>query len=223
MTEQSISHGQATSSTIRAWGVVVAGGSGARYGGLKQLEALRGRRVLDWSIASLDELCGGVVVVVPPSVVSGLDVGPRVTVVAGGTTRSASVRAGLAAVPAEATHVLVHDAARPLATPELSQRVVAALAEGASGAVPVVAVADSLRTVEGEPVDRSRFVAVQTPQGFEIEALRRAHQGDDVASDDASLVDRLGLEVVHVEGETTNFKITQPHDLQVAEVLLHEH
>ncbi len=205
---------------------MVAGGSGARFGALKQLQILGGRRVLDWSVDAIAPVVAGVVVVVPQDRWSDLCVEladlPVDAIVPGGATRSDSVRAGLAALGPEATHVLVHDAARPLATPALAERVVDALAAGAAGVVPVVPVTDSLRTVEGEPVDRSRFVAVQTPQGFRLDDLREAHRSDQVATDDAALLDRLGLPVVHVDGETANLKITQPHDLRLAEALLAE-
>jgi len=205
------------------WGVVVAGGGGSRYGGLKQFELLAGRRVLDWSIAALAPVCRGVVVVVPASVLAGpLHLPPQATAVAGGDTRSGSVRAGLDALPPAASHVLVHDAARPLVTAAVVVRVRDALAAGAVAAVPVVPVTDSLRTVDGRPVDRGGLVAVQTPQGFQVDVLRSAHGAGDTATDDASLVDRLGLTVVHVEGDPANMKITDPHDLRIAEVLLHD-
>ncbi|MDH4365327.1 MAG: 2-C-methyl-D-erythritol 4-phosphate cytidylyltransferase, partial [Acidimicrobiia bacterium] len=142
--------------------------------------------------------------------------------VAGGHTRSDSVRAGLDALPVSASHVLVHDAARPLVTAEVVGRVRDALAGGAVAAVPVMPVTDSLRMMEGRAVDRSGLVAVQTPQGFRVDVLRLAHSEGDTATDDASLVDRLGLTVVHVEGDPTNMKITDPHDLRIAEVLLHD-
>jgi len=206
---------------MSAWGVVVAGGSGTRFGARKQLEYLGDRRVLDWSIDALAPVCDGIVVVLPSDSMADTQVVGVDAVVAGGATRSDSVRAGLAALGPEATHVLVHDAARPLASTELAARVLAALADGASGAVPVVAVSDSLRSRNGTSVDRSQYVAVQTPQGFTIEALSAAHASATVATDDASLLDALGFDVVHVEGEPTNLKITEPHDLQIAEVLLH--
>ena len=204
------------------WGVVVAGGGGSRYGGLKQFDLLAGRRVLDWSVAALRPVCRGVVVVVPVSALAGLQLPPGLTGVAGGDTRSGSVRAGLDALPAAASHVLVHDAARPLVTAEVVARVRDALVAGAVAAVPVVPVTDSLRTVEGRPVDRGGLVAVQTPQGFRVDVLRAAHGEGDTATDDASLVDQLGLPVVHVQGDPANMKITDPQDLRIAEVLLHD-
>ncbi len=205
---------------MNTWGVVVAGGSGVRYGRLKQLDLLAGRRVLDWAVDVIRPSCDGVVVV-PASLISEVDVPGVEAIVSGGETRSDSVRAGLAAVGNDATHILVHDAARPLASTALVTRIVDALATGAAGVVPVVAVSESLRTVDGDPVDRARFVTVQTPQGFEVGALRSAHASTEVATDDASLLDRLGLGVVHVAGEATNLKITEPHDLPIAAALLH--
>jgi 2-C-methyl-D-erythritol 4-phosphate cytidylyltransferase len=145
-------------------------------------------------------------------------------VVAGGETRAASVRAGLAAVPADVDAVLVHDAVRPLATPELSARVLAAVAGGADGAVPGVPVVDTLKRVQGDrvetTVDRAELVAVQTPQAFRADVLRRAHAGEGDATDDAALVEAVGGTVVVVAGERDNLKVTWPEDLAVAEALL---
>jgi 2-C-methyl-D-erythritol 4-phosphate cytidylyltransferase len=202
------------------WGIVVAGGSGARFGRIKQFESLAGRTVLDWAVGALVPVCQGVVVVLPAELMARAELAPEVVVVTGGDSRSASVRAGLAALDDTVTHVLVHDAVRPLASPAVVGRVIGALAAGAAAAVPVVPVTDSLRSIEGRPVDRSQLVAVQTPQGFEVGVLRTAHQRAGTATDDASLVDDLGVAVVHVEGDPTNMKITEPHDLRIAEVLL---
>lgn len=200
------------------WGVVVAGGAGSRFGRRKQFEPMRGRRVIDWSIDALASTCAGLVVVVPADRADdGFD--GATTVVAGGDDRAASVRAGLDRLPDEATHVLVHDGARPLVSKAVVQRVLDALADGAVGVVPVVGVSDSLRTIDSRPVDRSGFVAVQTPQGFEVATLRAAHAAGRPATDDATLLHELGLEVTHVEGDVTNIKITEPHDLTVAEAL----
>ena len=207
---------------MNTWAVIVAGGSGARYGGMKQLEMLAGKRVLDWAVEAVAKHCERCVVVVPAAKVALIadSLPAEVIVVAGGETRAASVRAGLAAVDHTVTHVLVHDAARPLAGTALVQRVMDALTAGADGAVPVVPVTDTLRTVDGEPVDRSRFVAVQTPQGFVLQVLRDAHCARAEATDDATLVTRNGGVVVHVEGEAKNLKITTSQDMKVAEALL---
>lgn len=202
-----------------AWAVVVAAGSGSRFGGPKQYEPLAGRRVLDWSVDAARAVCAGVVLVVPPDRADRPE--PAVdAVVAGGATRSASVRAGLAAVPATTGVVVVHDAARPLAPPELFSAVVAAVAAGADGAVPGVPVADTLRRLGGGGVDRDGLVAVQTPQAFAAAALRRAHAGGGEATDDASLVEAIGGKVVVVPGLPANRKITTPDDLVAAAALL---
>jgi 2-C-methyl-D-erythritol 4-phosphate cytidylyltransferase len=202
-----------------AWAVVVAAGQGSRYGGPKQYEPLGGRRVLDWSLDAARAACAGVVLVVPADRVAGTEPAADV-VVAGGATRSASVRAGLAAVPGDVDVVVVHDAARPLAPPELFAAVVAAVGDGADAAVPAVPVADTVRRLGGGVVDRDGLVAVQTPQAFRAEAIRRAHRGDPEATDDASLVEAIGGKVVLVPGLAANRKITTPDDLVAAAALL---
>lgn len=195
------------------WAVVVAAGRGTRFGGAKVYEELRGRRVLDWSLDAARSVADGVVLVVPPDRAADAEPGAD-TVVAGGETRSDSVRNGLTAVPAEATVVVVHDAARPMATPALFHAVVAAVREGADAAVPGVPVVDTVKRVRDgavvETLDRSQLVAVQTPQAFRAGALRAA-EGD--ATDDAALVERAGGRVVVVPGDPANVKITTPADL----------
>jgi 2-C-methyl-D-erythritol 4-phosphate cytidylyltransferase len=165
------------------------------------------------------EMTAGVVAVVPSEVANRPEPLADVTV-AGGATRSASVRAGLAAVPDVATHVLVHDAARPVPVTEVWQRVLFALADGAEAVVPVVAVTDTLRERDGGTVDRSRFMAVQTPQGFRVDVLRRAHDQETDATDDASLAEAAGAKVSTVDGDPRNLKITEPWHLAIAELLI---
>lgn len=133
--------------------------------------------------------------------------------------------AGLSQIPDDDGLVLVHDAARPLASAVLVRRVLSKLSAGIDGVVPALPVRDTLRrSVEGrvtETVDRSNLFAVQTPQGFPVATLRAAHAAtDEDATDDAVLVERLGGDVVVVEGEPGNVKITFPEDLQLAEALL---
>jgi 2-C-methyl-D-erythritol 4-phosphate cytidylyltransferase len=196
----------------------VAAGSGARFGERKQYLTLGTLRVLDWALQAARAASDGVVLVVPGDVAD--DPEPAADhVVAGGATRSASVRAGLAAVPADAGVIVVHDAARPVPVPEVWHRVLGAVAAGADAAVPVVPVSDTLRTVGGTTVDRDGFVAVQTPQAFRADALRAAHEGEPEGTDDASLVEARGGRVVVVDGDTTNVKITTPTDLLLAELL----
>ncbi len=209
---------------MSVWSIVVAAGQGSRFGGPKQYEVLAGRRMLDWAVAAARSVSDGVVVVVDPQRLGSPE--PLTdAVVAGGATRSASVRAGLAAVPASAEVVVVHDAARPCASPSLFASVVAAVRRGADAAVPGVPVADTVKRVDAggavtETLDRSTLVAVQTPQAFPATSLRRAHAGEAEATDDAGLVEAAGGRVVVVAGEGTNAKVTEPADLVAAEAHL---
>lgn len=209
----------------RVWGVVVAGGSGSRFGEAKQFVSLAGRPVAERSVAACRPVCERVVLVVPRGATDethGADV-----VVEGGASRAASVRAGLAVVSDDAEIVVVHDAARPLARTALFASVVAALGGDVAGAVPGLAVSDTVKRVrlDGseatvvETLDRSELMAVQTPQAFRIEALRRAHSGEPEATDDAALVEAIGLRVVVVPGDPDNLKLTTPSDLARAESL----
>jgi 2-C-methyl-D-erythritol 4-phosphate cytidylyltransferase len=142
-------------------------------------------------------------------------------VVVGGDTRSASVRRGLAAVPAAAEVIVVHDAARPYAEPALFRAVVAAVRAGADGAVPGIPVVDTVKQVAPDgtvlaTLDRSRLVTVQTPQAFRADVLRAAHAAGGEATDDAALVEGAGGRVVVVPGSPDNRKITVATDLHPA-------
>jgi len=220
--------GELPDAAVEVWCVVVAGGSGRRFGSMKQFELLAGVRVIDRSVRTAIEACDGVVVVLPAEVLAAAEAKtvPDVRVrgvdaiVAGGATRAESVRAGLGAVPDSATIVLVHDAARPLASVQLFQRVIAAVAGGADAVVPAVAVVDTIRVIGGGVVDRDTLRAVQTPQGFPADVLRRVHSPRPEASDDAGLVEATGGVVTLVEGERLNLKVTDPADMIVAAALL---
>ena len=199
---------------MAVWAVVVAAGSGSRFGGPKQFETLAGESVLERSRRTAADACDDVVVVLPPGS-GGVD---------GGATRSESVRNGLAAIPDHVDIVVIHDAARPLASPALFAAVIDAVRAGADGAIPGVPVTDTVKVVDGgrviETLDRATLVAVQTPQAFRTDALRKAHAGGGDATDDAALVEALGGSVVVVPGEAHNIKITTPDDLRVAEAYL---
>jgi 2-C-methyl-D-erythritol 4-phosphate cytidylyltransferase len=207
---------------VTAWAVVVAAGSGARFGGAKQYETLGGRRVLDWSLDAARQACEGVVLVVPADRLGAQD--GATIVVSGGASRSESVRAGLAAVPPESDVVVVHDAARPLAGPDLFRAAIEAVRAGADGAVCAVAVTDTVKRVAGdvvvETLDRRELVSVQTPQAFRAATLRRAHAAGASATDDAALVEAIGGRVVVVPGHPRNLKLTTPGDLALAQHLL---
>ena len=208
---------------------MVGGGSGRRFGRLKQYEAIGQRRVIDVSRDVAGACTDGVVVVVPAADVE------REGGVAGGETRSASVRAGLAAVPASADVICVHDAARPLASPDIYRRVIDAVLDGADAAVPAVAVTDTIKMIDRpieaasdrwgdvvETPDRARLAAVQTPQAFRADRLRAAHRSGTDATDDAALVEAAGGTVVVVRGDANNRKITEPEDLQWARLQVAE-
>jgi 2-C-methyl-D-erythritol 4-phosphate cytidylyltransferase len=205
------------------WTIVVAAGSGDRFGGPKQFLRLGGVRLVDRAVALARGCSDGVVVVLPPGQAAGWTEA-AVTAVDGGATRTASVRAGLAAVPAEAAVVVVHDAARPLADTALYARVVAAVRDGADGAVPAVAVSDTLKRVDGDritaTVARDGLYAVQTPQAFRAGALRTALEAGADATDDAALVEAGGGRVVVVPGSARNLKITVADDVEIATALL---
>lgn len=194
------------------WTIVVAGGTGSRLGRAKQYEQVGSRRVIDHAADVARAVSDGVVVVVPPADVA-VEGG-----VAGGATRSESVRAGLAAVPANATIVCVHDAARPFASTQLYAAVIQAVAEGADAAVPGIPVTDTIKRMDADKIvvdtpPRAALVAVQTPQAFRASILRAAHASGREATDDAALVEICGGRVVVVTGEHTNRKITHLDDL----------
>lgn len=203
------------------WGcIIVAAGRGDRFGGdvPKQFLPLGGRPVLSWSVetalsaGSLEEVC----VVLPPGRTGeGLPAGVRVA--PGGARRRDSVAGGLAELGG-CTHVLVHDAARPLASRELFRRVMDACL-GSGAAVPVIPVTDTLKRVSGgrieATVDRTGIMRSQTPQGFERGLLEAALASGGDSTDEAQAVEALGAPVAWVGGEETNIKITTPLDLEL--------
>lgn len=215
------------------WTIVVAGGSGRRFGSLKQYSELGGRRVVDLAVDTARAVSDGVVLVVPA------EDAEREGGVAGGPTRTASVRNGLAAVPADADIVLVHDAARPFASEALFRAVVDAVRAGADGAVPGLPVTDTVKSIEVVETstlgmdaaystvhmamprvvntpDRATLVAVQTPQAFGASIFRAAYESSLDATDDSVLVEAAGGTVVVVPGDADNRKITHPDDLEWA-------
>lgn len=200
------------------WTIIVGGGSGRRFGRMKQYEELvPGERVIDRSRRVAEVATTGVVLVVPP------DDAAAEGGVAGGETRSGSVRAGLQALPDDAhvEIVCVHDAARPLAGPDVYERVIDAVRRGADGAVPGIPVADTVKIVDADgrvvdTPDRAALRAVQTPQAFRYDVLLRAHDRGGDATDDAGLVEAAGGTVVVVDGDPDNRKITLPADLEWA-------
>lgn len=213
--------------------IVAAAGSGSRLGaGLpKALVPLAGRPLVRWAVdALLDGGVAEVVVVVPAAQRAEFEaVLPRgVAVVDGGASRTASVRAGLAAIGPEATAVLVHDAARPLTPAAVIARVLAAIDAGAPAVVPVLPVVDTTVLVDddglvADTVPRARLRRVQTPQGFarvSLEAAYAALAPDADVTDDATVVRRAGVPVATVDGDERCAKVTVAHDLALAELSL---
>jgi 2-C-methyl-D-erythritol 4-phosphate cytidylyltransferase len=198
--------------------VVVAAGQGVRFGGAKQFAVLQHDSVAAHSVRAARSVAQRVVLVVPEGY-AGTGEGADVVVV-GGSTRAQSVRAGLLECP-DVDIIVVHDAARPLATPALFSAVIDAVTNGADGAVPGLEISDTVKrvVVEGattritDTVPRNELVTVQTPQAFRRDVLVRAHESAGDATDDAALVEACGGRVVVVPGERDNVKITEPGDL----------
>jgi 2-C-methyl-D-erythritol 4-phosphate cytidylyltransferase len=202
--------------------IVVAAGGGTRFGAAKQFLRLGGATVVERAIAVAAAATDAVVVVLP--VDSDWQPAPPVCAVPGGATRSDSARAGLAAVPDDTEIVLVHDAARPLATPALFAAVIDAVEAGADGAIPVLPVSDTVKRVEGDhvvaTVPRDDLVVVQTPQAFRAMLLREAYATGVSVTDDAALVESVGGKVVAVPGDPRNLKLTVAYDLEVMRAML---
>lgn len=217
---------------MRPAAVVVAAGRGRRFGdegARKQYRPLGERAVAELACRPFvaEGRIGTVVLVLPPEDVDDPPTWARslpVRLAAGGETRRASVRSGIEALDEGPDAVLVHDGARPLVTRELIGRVLDAVPEGP--VVPVVPIPDTVKEVDAEgrivaTLDRSRLRRAQTPQGFPLEALARAHrEADATATDDAGLCESLGMEVRTVPGDPDNLKITTPADLERARRLL---
>jgi 2-C-methyl-D-erythritol 4-phosphate cytidylyltransferase len=207
-------------------GIIPAGGSGERLGAdrPKAFVVLAGRELWEWSVDALEAVCDRVITAVPADYAEPPDR------VAGGESRSESVRNALAAAP-EADVVVVHDAARPLVTSELVQACVDALEPGVDGAIAAARMTDTVKEAapDGRVVrtlDRSRLWRIQTPQVFRADVLREALDRDvtalAAATDDASLVEQMGRSVKVVEAPPDNMKVTSEADFRVAGALLRE-
>ncbi|MFE2529301.1 2-C-methyl-D-erythritol 4-phosphate cytidylyltransferase [Streptomyces sp. NPDC059382] len=233
--------------TPRTAAVIPAAGRGLRLGpgAPKALRTLGGIPMLIHAVRAMarSRAVSLVVVVAPPDDAPevrrmldehALPERTEILVVPGGETRQESVRAGLDALPADVSVVLIHDAARPLVPVDTVDSVVEAIRRGAPAVVPALPLADTVKEVEpgapGEPEpvvatpDRARLRAVQTPQGFDLATLVRAHERVAVrgegATDDAGMVEQLGVGVVVVPGHEEAFKVTRPLDLVLAEAVL---
>jgi 2-C-methyl-D-erythritol 4-phosphate cytidylyltransferase len=228
-----VRNGSGGSDVGATWALIAAAGSGERLGidRPKAFAGLGGRPLLAESLDRLDrcELVDAIVVAAPPGweepailLAEELAASKVVACVTGGATRAESVAAALFEVPVGALVVLVHDAARPLVTDAVVERLIGPLREGFDGVVPASPVADTLKRVdEGvvvETVDREGLVVAQTPQAFLAPSLRKAFTDQlSAATDCASLVERTGGRVAVVDGDPRLLKITTPADLALVE------
>ena len=213
------------------WALLVAAGAGERFGGErpKAFVGLGGRALLAESLERLEASpwVDAIVVAAPPGweepvvlLAEELVAAKVVASVTGGATRAESVRAALAEVPDDALVVLVHDAARPLVSDAVLERVLAPLSEGWDGVVPALPIADTVKRVDGDTVvetlDRGALVTAQTPQAFTLPALRSAYAGDLAAATDcAARVEAAGGRVRVVEGDRRLLKVTTREDLEL--------
>jgi len=220
---------------MSVWAVLAAAGSGQRLGAgrPKAFVRLGEQPLLAESIEHLErsDWIDGVVIALPvgwvePAILLAEELGAAKVgaCVAGGATRTESVRICLAEVPHDAAAVLVHDAARPILPQEVIERVLAPLGEGWDGAVPALAVADTVKRVWGgsvvETLDRSELVLAQTPQAFVTSVLREAVAADVEGSDCASLVEARGGRIRIVPGDRRLLKVTSAEDLALVSTWL---
>ncbi|WP_062071421.1 2-C-methyl-D-erythritol 4-phosphate cytidylyltransferase [Demequina sediminicola] len=209
--------------------VVTAAGAGTRLGAdvPKALVTVQGRPLVAWAVENISHIADAVVVTAPTSHLKEFhDAVPSATVVAGGESRQDSVARGLAALPEDASIVLIHDAARAFQPHHVMSAAVEAVRAGADGAVPVLPLVDTLVAATddgtlGAPVNRDGLRAVQTPQVFTVDVARAAHDhaataGTAPATDDAQLARAAGFRIVDVPGDDRGFKVTRPWDLALA-------
>lgn len=218
------------------YNIIVAAGSGSRFGAAlpKQYCLMNGRPVLMHTIENMRVALpdSHIVLVLNKDFVDYWAelceqysfVSPRVVV--GGDSRWQSVKNAVDTIPREAEVITVHDGARPIVDRMMVERLIAAL-DDAPGAIPVVSVTDSLRRVNEQgsaPVDRSQYKAVQTPQAFHADKLVAAYSlpFNPTFTDDASVMAALGCDVALVEGDTYNIKITNPLDIEIAQIYLRQ-
>lgn len=206
--------------------IIPAGGSGERLGAKipKALVQVGGRTLIEHAVANMSPIADLVIVAAPKGLESKFQelLGSEVVIVTGGMSRTESVNAALSQIPKDCKYVLVHDAARPLASTDLARRVIKELDAGASAVIPGLKVSDTIKriTIDGfvkKTPNRSKLRAAQTPQGFTRETLIAAHNLESDATDDAALVEELDIPVKVILGEERALKITTPDDLDRAE------
>jgi 2-C-methyl-D-erythritol 4-phosphate cytidylyltransferase len=206
------------------WGIVLAGGEGRRFGRPKQFQRVAGRRLVDYSVDMIRQVCNGLTLVLPDVAWEG----PAVDAIAvRGTSRAASVRNGLAAVPQEADEIVIHDAAHPLATADLLRSVLARLREGFDAVAPIKPLTDPLKRVSGgeivATVPREDVWITQSPAAFRAAAIRAAYDDGGESPEDLILIERRGGRIGTVPGDPWNVHVTTEQDLQVVRLLVQRH
>jgi len=205
--------------------LIPAAGSGERFGAPipKALVQLNGRTLIEHALLNLGPVASQIIVAAPVGYEDKFReiLGDAVTVVTGGSTRTKSVKIALKSIAQDIEFVLVHDAARPLASSELGKRIIEALAAGDVAVIPALAVNDTIKEVDAanyvvSTPSRERLRAVQTPQGFARKTLVKAHMQNIEATDDGALVEAMRGKVKLIEGENRALKITNPDDLATA-------
>ena len=209
--------------------VIPAGGSGERLGAKipKALVQLGGKTLIEHSVNNMAPVANQIIVAAPLGFEEQFQqlLGSEVLVITGGLTRTLSVKNALPHISKENEFILVHDAARALATTELAMRVIDSLRAGERAVVPGLEVVDTIKRIDADnyvtkTMDRSKLRAIQTPQGFTRKLLKKAHTSPDDVTDDAGLVEDRGIDVKVIVGEERALKITTIHDLAIAERLL---
>ncbi len=209
--------------------IIAAGGSGERLDAKvpKALVQLAGKTLIEHAVANMAPVASQIIVAVPPGFEDQFQdlLGSEVTIVTGGKSRTLSVKNAIAHVNEDIDYILVHDAARPLASVNLAIRVIDSLHAGDKAVVPGLEVIDTIKRVDTDGYvtkthPRSKLRAIQTPQGFARKVLIKAHSSSSDLTDDAALVEERGGEVKVIPGEERAMKITTIDDLAVAEKLL---
>jgi 2-C-methyl-D-erythritol 4-phosphate cytidylyltransferase/2-C-methyl-D-erythritol 2,4-cyclodiphosphate synthase len=211
--------------------IIAGAGMGHRLGAdiPKALIQIDGVTLIERAFAALSTVVDEIVITAPAGYEDQFRaiVGDSATVITGGVLRSDSVNLALKSLSPSTKYVLVHDAARALATSELAQRVLHGLTSGESAVIPALSVVDTIKEVDRDGYvrstpDRSILRAVQTPQGFSVDVLKRAHEASEDATDDAALVEALGVKVKTIPGEARAMKITNPEDIAMAVTLVRD-
>ena len=209
--------------------IIAGAGMGHRLGAEipKALIQIQGITLLERAFTSLSKVVDEIIITAPAGYEEQFKaiVGQSAEVITGGVLRSDSIRVALKALSPCVESVLIHDAARALASSALAARVLGDVQSGQSAVIPVLKVIDTIKEIDRDGFvratpDRSSLVAAQTPQGFNRQVLERAHSASDDATDDAALVEAIGVKVKTIEGEASAFKITTKEDIGQALLLL---